>query len=119
MSGAQAGNEKTITIFGVEDRGDRSFVRPGEARLGKGELPAKELRGRVGSFLESMQEVIVDLPTGFGDFAMDTVTITAEVTAKGQVSLLGTGAEVSGKGGITFTFQRPPRSTEPTEPPGE
>ena len=36
----------------------------------------------------------------------ETVSVTAEVSAKGKVSLLGSGGELGGKGGITFTFKR-------------
>jgi hypothetical protein len=76
-------------------------------------VSAEDLRNRVSSFLDSMGDVVAKLPGGFGDFTMDTVTLTAEVSAKGQVSLLGTGAEVAGKGGITFTFRRAGATVEP------
>jgi hypothetical protein len=37
---------------------------------------------------------------------MDSITVSAEITAEGSVGLLGTGGKLSGKGALTFTFTR-------------
>jgi hypothetical protein len=42
-----------------------------------------------------------------GVLRLDEVTLTVEVNAKGQLSILGTGGELGGSGGISLKFVRP------------
>jgi hypothetical protein len=94
-----------IGILGREDSADRSlFSRAQDMRLGRGEITSIDLQRRLENFLYAMRQVIGGLPDQMGTWQMSTVTLTAEITAKGSVNLLGTGAELSGKGGLTFTF---------------
>jgi hypothetical protein len=97
-----------IRLLALEDsdpgRVDRSLKRPQDWRLGRAEIPVDVFRDRVSGFLESMRQVITDLPQAFGGYELDQVTISAEVSAKGQISLMGSGAELAGKSGLTFTF---------------
>ncbi len=37
---------------------------------------------------------------------LDEIEVTVEINSEGQMSLLGTGAKVGGKGGITLKFKR-------------
>jgi hypothetical protein len=104
-------NGRTITVFGLEDVGkshaDRSlFWRPEEMRFGRGEVPARVLRRRVKDFIASMADVLDGLSIPIGEFSLEQVTIAAEVSAKGRVSLLGSGGEAGGKTGLTLTFSR-------------
>src|SRR5688572_16870664 len=104
-------DHKTVSIFGRQDAGetDRSlFSRLGELRYGRGEVDQEELKKRLNDFLQTMQEVIQSIPEVLGEFTLETLTLTAEISAKGQVSLLGTGGEIGGKGGLTFTLKRQP-----------
>jgi hypothetical protein len=105
-----------IRVLGLEDsdghRGDRlSLKKPAEWRLGRSEIPVDEFRRRVVTFLDSMRDIIADLPDSSGGFRLDQVTVSAEVSAKGQISLLGSGGELAGKAGLTFTFTRRGAST--------
>ena len=43
---------------------------------------------------------------GGRQFKLTEFTISAEISAKGSLSLLGTGGEMGGKGGLTFKFTR-------------
>jgi hypothetical protein len=96
-----------IGVFGRDDSADRSmFSRSQELRFGRGEIAPSEMQRRLEGFLDAMREVIGGLPEQLGDWEMSTVTLTAEITAKGSVNLLGTGGELSGKGGLTFAFVR-------------
>jgi len=96
-----------IEVFGREDSQDRSlFSRGSDMRYGRGSIDPAELQERLTNFLHSMRDVIDGVPGMLGSFQITSVTLTAEVTAKGSVSLLGTGGEVAGKGGLTFTLQR-------------
>jgi hypothetical protein len=48
------------------------------------------------------------IPAALGGFGVDTVALSAEINAKGTVSLVGTGGEIGAKGGITITLKRHP-----------
>lgn len=100
--------EDVISILGLEDSAaDRSlFRRPAEWKLGRSEVPTEEFSHRVTAFLESMRQVITNLPEAFGHYELDQITISAEISAKGQVSLLGSGGELAGTAGITFQFTK-------------
>jgi hypothetical protein len=103
----------TITIFGLEESEDRGlFDRLQDLRYGHGEVDAETLKERLGRFLQTMQELIQSVPGKLGEFTLDTITLTVEVSASGQVSLLGTGGQVAGKGGLTFTLKRPTEASE-------
>lgn len=71
-------------------------------------LSAEQLRDNLGEFLESLEKVVERIPAAMGGFGVDTVTLSAEINAKGTVSLVGTGGEVGAKGGITITLKRRP-----------
>jgi hypothetical protein len=104
----------TIRVFGLEDtdpaRADRlPFRRPAELRVGRGEIPVEQFRQRVGQFLESMKDVLADLPATIGSYGLEEIQVSAEVSAKGRLSLLGTGGELAGASGLVFTFRRADR----------
>ncbi len=46
---------------------------------------------------------------------LDEVELTVEVNGEGQVSLLGSGGKMGGKGGITLKFKRKPLPSTPTQ----
>lgn len=113
MSAEKVEKEK-IVIFGLE-KGEASkdrgvFDRLQNLRYGHGQIDPDELKERLTKFLNSMESVIQGVRDEFGGFALDSVTLTVEVSAKGQVSLLGTGGELAGKGGLTFTLKRKQKS---------
>ena len=102
----------TIRIFGLEDLGTdrtdrRPFQRPEELRFGRAEIPVEDLRRRVRNFVASLREILADLPDAVGEYELEQVQVSAEISAKGTVSLLGTGGELAGKSGLTFTFKKP------------
>lgn len=55
-----------------------------------------------------MQAIIDKAPEQQKGFALDQIQVAVEISAKGHLSLLGTGGELAGKGGLTFTFKRKP-----------
>lgn len=108
--------EKMISVFGREDTDttDRGlFSRIENLMYGAEAVPADKLKQRLENFLSVMRDVIMGMPYEFGDFQLDSVTLTAEVSANGKVSLLGTGGELAGKGGLTFNIKRAPQPAEP------
>jgi hypothetical protein len=102
--------QEVVRVLGLEDgeRTDRSLKRFGDWRVGRSEVPVDVFRQRVTDFLDSMRHTIADLPSVCGGYELNEVTVSAEVSAKGQVSLLGSGGELAGKAGLTFTFTLKP-----------
>ena len=68
-------------------------------------VDVKILEQEIKKFLNAMQTILSNVSQTAGDFSMETVSVSVEVNAKGQVSLLGSGGEVGGKGGLVFTFK--------------
>ncbi|WP_426422526.1 Pepco domain-containing protein [Bradyrhizobium genosp. A] len=79
------------------------------------DIPVDKLRS-------SLQEVIAALegslkmPDTIGSFDVDSLDIELELSAEGQIGLLGNGAKVGGKGSLTLRLKRPPKGgvTKPT-----
>jgi hypothetical protein len=100
---------QTISVFGIVDSGraDRSLSKkPEEFRYGRSDIPLELFRKRVDAFMIAMGDVISGLATRAGGYQLDQVQVSVEISAKGHLSLLGTGGELAGKGGLTFTFKK-------------
>jgi hypothetical protein len=82
------------------------FRRLDEIRYGRIKISTVELRTHLDEFLRSMDKIIGELPSDIGGFSLDSVSLAVEISAKGTVTLLGTGGELAGKGGVTFTLKR-------------
>ena len=99
----------TIALFAREDTEETrsSFAQKvEEIRFRAGTISTVELQQRLKSFLDQIGDVLQQLPQGLGDFELDAICISVEVSATGKVSLLGSGIETVGKGGLTFTLKR-------------
>ena len=101
------GTDGSIRILGLEDPDDRSlFRRADEFRYGRSGVAIETLQARITAFLDAMQTLIDKAPEPQNGFALDQIQVAVEISAKGQLSILGTGGELAGKGGLTFTFKR-------------
>lgn len=101
--------ERTISVFGMEDDGrvNRSLMRKrGEFRYGRSDIPLDLFRQRAQDFMTTVGDVIGGLAARAGEYELAQVEVNVEISAKGQLSLLGTGGELAGKGGLTFTFKK-------------
>jgi hypothetical protein len=106
---------ETISVFGLDDPDDRGFLfHRDDVRYTRGEVAATELETRLRTFVDSMRGVLDVIPGALGAYQLDTVELKLEVSAKGTVSLLGSGGEVGGTGGITLTLKR--RASEAHRP---
>ena len=94
---------------GTSDDGDRGAVLGRiAARYQRTKLSSDQLRDNLGEFLDSLEKVVQRIPGAMGGFSVETVTLSAEISAKGTVSLVGTGGEVGATGGIAITLKRRP-----------
>jgi hypothetical protein len=82
------------------------FRKSEDIRYARVKVSAVEVQAHLIEFMNTMDRVVTELPPQVGGFALDSVTLAVEVSAKGTVSLLGTGGELAGKGGLTFTLKR-------------
>ncbi len=105
MSDHQAEDTNVLSILGFEE--DEEMERGlFDKRLVRNVVNVQKLEDEVRSFLGALEKIIGNLSQEVGNYKMDTISVTAEVNAKGKVSLLGSGGEVGGKGGLTFAFKR-------------
>lgn len=71
------------------------------------ELKVQVLAEQVNLFLTQIESVLEKAPDEVGGkFRFTEFTVSAEISAKGGLVLMGTGGEVAGKGGLTFKFER-------------
>ncbi len=101
----QTTDNKTLTVLGYEDDEgmDRGVF---DRRLVRAVIDVDKLEAEMQNFFGVMGKVIGSLSQEVGSYKVDTITVSAEVSAQGKVSLLGTGGEVGGKGGLSLTFKR-------------
>lgn len=91
---------------------DTILVRATDATVtrrigGPKELKVEVLAENVNLFLGQIEGMLAKAPEEVaGKFKLTEFTVSAEVSAKGSLVLLGTGGEVGGSGGLTFKFQR-------------
>jgi hypothetical protein len=108
MSRTPKQNKQELTILGYDDDPEVDVDR-GEftKQIVRGVVDVQKLEAEVQSFLGAMERIIGNLSQQVGQYQMETITVSAEINAKGKVSLLGSGGEMGGKGGMSFTFKRP------------
>ena len=92
-----------VSVLGYEEVPERGLF---ERRVVRDVIDAEKLGDEARAFMAAMEKVIAKLSERVGNYDLDTISVTAEVSAKGRLSLLGSGGEVGGKGGLTFTFKR-------------
>ncbi len=119
-------SDDLVRIFGVSDdvvEGEDQELgwwskRPDEIEYGRADVPVDLLRQRIDRFLKQMQGIFLNIPKTFGQFELDKVTLSVEVSAKGGISLLGNGGEVGGSGGLQFELTRIRKQDSDSTTPG-
>src|SRR5215212_8761060 len=104
MSNPRLEDTNALSILGYEgdDEEERGIL---DNRLVRNVVDVQKLEDEIKSFLGALEKIIGKLSQEVGNYRMETISVTAEVNAKGKVSLLGSGGEMGGKGGLTFTFK--------------
>jgi hypothetical protein len=74
----------------------------------RGKVKAETLQSNLQALLDKLSGVLQSLPAEIGQYSLSEMTLAVSVTAKGAVSLLGSGGEVTGQGGITLKLTRKP-----------
>jgi hypothetical protein len=68
-------------------------------------IDADELKQQIGNLLAVVSEVFDQASVETG-LALEQVELAVEVNSGGQVSILGSGGKLEGKGGIKLSFRR-------------
>jgi hypothetical protein len=69
-------------------------------------LDSDYIQNKVTEFVSSMHEIISKSAAESREFKVDTVEVNAEISAEGQIGLMGTHAGMKGTTGIKFVFKR-------------
>jgi hypothetical protein len=99
-------NDKNVIMVVAADPGT---VR---GRMPPTKLNVDELSVNVSLFLEQMGSVLDKAPESLGSLQFVEFEVSAEISAKGTLSLLGSGGEAGATGGIKFVFRRAPTKTD-------
>nr|WP_294506583.1 hypothetical protein [uncultured Rhodopila sp.] len=71
------------------------------------QIDAEDLKRQIGN-LTSVVTDVFDQARGETGLSLDQVELSIEVSSEGQVSILGSGGKLEGKGGIKLSFKRSP-----------
>lgn len=77
-------------------------------RTERAAVPTDKLADQMHDFVAAVQKIVGGVPAAVGGFTVESVEVSAEISATGKVSFLGSGGELSGKGGITFKLMHRP-----------
>ena len=69
-------------------------------------LDSRYIQNKVTEFVSSMHEIISKSTHESKEFRVETVEVNAEISAEGQIGLMGTHAGMKGTAGIKFVFKR-------------
>jgi hypothetical protein len=100
-----------IWVLGLDDEDIDTETRGWRfvpKRTERAAVPTDRLADQMHDFVAAVQKIVGGVPAAVGGFTVESVEVSAEVSATGKVSFLGSGGELSGTGGITFTLTRKP-----------
>jgi hypothetical protein len=66
------------------------------------------LQANLTRFLRAMEKSLSDAPVQLAEYRLEEIEVAVEVSAEGEVSLLGNGAKVGGKGTLTLKLKHFP-----------
>ena len=86
------------------ERGLRDFLGGGKTA----EVDTSVLKTNMKSFLDQLRDILAVGRDKIGEFQIDQVDISAQVTGSGKICLLGSGVQMGVTGGIRFVLKRAP-----------
>lgn len=95
--------KQNITIIGSSSGKSRAR---GKRDIIEKTMNVALVRENFAKFLDGLKSLVeVDI-TSAGDFELDEVQFTAEISADGEFKLIGTGVGIEASTGVTFTLRR-------------
>ena len=71
------------------------------------QISAEDLKRQIGNLLAVVSDVF-DQSRAETGIVLDGVELSIEISSEGQISILGSGGKLEGKGGIKLSFKRNP-----------
>jgi hypothetical protein len=84
--------------------GTKGIFSRGDSEVALREIPITVLRDNLRRTVAGLRELFDEIARTGGELPLRQAQIGFEVTASGGIALLGTTAEIAGKGAITLTF---------------
>lgn len=72
----------------------------------KKKINVDDLAEGVKDFISKIDTIMKNIPESVNSYKLSEFEVSAEVSGKGTLSLLGSGGEVGAKGGIKFVFKK-------------
>ena len=86
----------------IDQKGSRGLFG---ANSGPVALNTELLKGNLASFVETINEVLSNIPRITEPFKLDEIELTVEINGEGNIQLIG-GLKVGASGGITLKMKR-------------
>jgi hypothetical protein len=101
-------DRKTLWVVTAEPEPPAPLHRGALARTSNGAraLDVSVLRENVKQFLSILEQLLPEQMATVGDFRLEEVEVSAEITGEGSLMLLGTGVRATALGGIKFVLKR-------------
>jgi hypothetical protein len=94
---------ETLTIISVRSSGARAL---GKRDIVEAKLDIDRVRENFLNFLSGLGSLFGDRVPSAGNFELDEIGFSAEISADGEFKLLGTGVGLEATTGVTFTMRR-------------
>ena len=69
-------------------------------------VETSKLQKEIVHLMNSIEGILNAVSDNVGAYGLETILVSAEITADGKISILGSGGGVSATGGIQFTFTK-------------
>jgi hypothetical protein len=96
-------SEDMISIIGREDAEVRG---PLGKRYRREDIPIERIKSKFSDFLTNLQKIFDDLPDKLGDYEVESMDVSVEISSKGNVSLIAVGGELGSTGGLTLHLKK-------------
>jgi len=107
------GENSNNQIFVVTSMEEESGRKPVERGLGdalkKSAIKAVDvsaLKDNMERFFNQLREILATGKDKIGEFEIDEVEVSAQITAGGEVCLMGSGVKIGAGGGVKFVLKR-------------
>ncbi len=100
------GSETELTIVTAETATGRRGPGDPVRRVIESQVSLRQLQGNLAQFLEAVRTLLAEQSTRAGAFELDEIALSAEISASGELKLLGSGVAVQGGSAVGLTWRR-------------
>jgi len=101
-------HEPELTIVTAETATGRRGAADQVRRVVESQVSIGQLQSNLAHFLDAVRSLLAEQSTRAGVFELDEIALTAEISASGEVKLLGSGVAVQGGSAVGLTWRRRP-----------